>query len=132
VHVLYHRWQVRGRTETALPYWLAELRDGVGEAHYTMGGRSAKGESVYFDTIRRTYSNVKRLLVPDARIVQLVSFASVERQLPRYMTAMEDAGYVAVGADPTRREVPNRRWYYRVQPERGRAHEYLLIHRLRL
>lgn len=131
VHVLYHRWQVGGRSETAMPYWLSDLSDGVGEAYYTMGGRSAKGETVYFNTIRGTFSNIRRLLLPDARIVQLLSFSLVERQLPMYMNAMDEAGYEAVGADPTRREVPNRRWYYRVQPERGRTHEYLLIHRVR-
>lgn len=131
VHVLYHRWQVRGRTETGLPYWLSDLRDGVGEAFYTMGGRSAKGESLYFQTIVKAYSGIRRLLLPDARVVQLVSFRAPERQLSTYLDSMDRAGYEAVEAEPTRREVPNRRWYYRVQPERGPAHEYLLIHRPR-
>ena len=37
VHVLYHRWQIHGRRETPAPYWIADLRDGHGEAYYTMG-----------------------------------------------------------------------------------------------
>lgn len=131
VHVLYHRWQVGGRSETALPYWLSDLRDGVGEAYYTMGGRSSKGESVYFETIVRTFSGLRRLLVPDARIVQLVSFRAPDRQLSMYLEAMKTAGYEAVESHTTQREVPNRRWYYRVSPEREPAHEYLLVHRLR-
>jgi len=131
VHVLYHRWQVNGRAETPLPYWLSNSNDGLGESYYTMGGRARGSEDVYFRTITESFSAIRRLLLPDARIVQLVSFSSVERQLPMYLAAMDEAGYDAVGADPTRREVPNRRWYYRVQPERGRTHEYLLIHRLR-
>jgi hypothetical protein len=131
VHVLYLRWQVRGRTETALPYWLSDLRDGVGEAYYTMGGRSEKGEATYFATITRTFSGIRRLLLPDARVVQLVSFREATRQLPLYMDAMQSAGYEVMGADPMLREVPNRRWYYRVAPERGGAHEYLLVHRSR-
>ena len=44
VHVLYHRWQVGGRAETPMPYWLADQRDGLGPKHYTMGGRSAVGQ----------------------------------------------------------------------------------------
>src|SRR5262249_14765497 len=28
VHVLYHRWQINGRRETAAPYWIANLADG--------------------------------------------------------------------------------------------------------
>ena len=133
VHVLYHRWQVHGRTETPLPYWLSDLQDGVGEAHYTMGGRSAKGESTYFETITQTYSALHRLLLPEARIVQLVSFRDAERQLPRYLDAMDRAGYAALETTPPAlRGVPNRRWYYRVNPDREEAHEYLLVHRRRL
>ena len=31
VHVLYHRWQVLGRRETAAPYWITESNDGQGD-----------------------------------------------------------------------------------------------------
>ena len=51
VHMLYHRWQIFGRRETPAPYWIAALRDGYGESHYTMGGRSALGLRKYFDTL---------------------------------------------------------------------------------
>lgn len=132
VHVLYHRWQVRGRSETPLPYWLSDLNDGLGASHYTLGGRSAKGESTYFDSIARTFRALGRLLTTDARLVQLVSFHEPDGQLPRYLAAMGDAGYdTADQFAVSLREIPNRRWYYRVNPDRGRAHEYLLIHRPR-
>ena len=32
VHVVYHRWQINGRRETPAPFWLANQRDGAGEA----------------------------------------------------------------------------------------------------
>lgn len=133
VHVLYHRWQVHGRAETPLPYWLSNQNDGLGESHYTMGGRARGSEDVYFGTITESFSALRRLLLPDARVVQLVSFNAAERQLPRYLEAMDDAGYDAVSGsdDPVTREVPNRRWYFRVDPTRGDAREYLLVHRLR-
>jgi hypothetical protein len=35
VHVLYHRWQVLGRRETAAPYWITESNDGQGASFYT-------------------------------------------------------------------------------------------------
>jgi hypothetical protein len=34
VYVLYHRWKVRGRKESAVPFWLANCDDGQGQAYY--------------------------------------------------------------------------------------------------
>ena len=48
VHMLYHRWQIKGRRETPAPYWIADLQDGYGESFYTMGGRSTYGLHQYF------------------------------------------------------------------------------------
>lgn len=131
VHVLYHRWQVRGRAETPMPYWLADSSDGLGPRHYTMGGRSKVGEEVYFAEIEATWRALRRLLRHDAVVIQVVAFASPDRQLPRYLRAMEQAGYVSAGGltTPSWRDVPNRRWYFRVRPERGEAREVLLVHR---
>jgi DNA methylase len=131
VHVLYHRWQVRGRSETPMPYWLADAEDGLGARHYTMGGRSHAGEEFYFSDIEATWRALRRLLSSGATVIQVVAFASPDRQLPRYLAAMVRAGYEAQqGLDePLWRSVPNRRWYYRVRPERGEVREVLLIHR---
>lgn len=132
VHVLYHRWQVRGRTETPLAYYLAGLSDGLGASHYTMGGRAQGSEDVYFRSVAASFNAVRRLLKPNAHVVQLVSFNAPEHQLGRYLEAMDEAGFDPItDAAPTTRQVPNRRWYYRVRPERGDAREYLLVHRLR-
>ncbi len=133
VHVLYHRWQVRGRSETPMPYWLAGRTDGLGPKHYTLGGRSREGLGRYFDAIEEAWKATRRLLRPGATVVQVLSFADPENQLPRYLHAMELAGYEC-DSDPVHpqwRDVPNRRWYYRVKPERGNTHEVLLLHRLR-
>jgi hypothetical protein len=133
VHVLYHRWQVRGRAETPMAYWLAGANDGLGPKHYTMGGRSSLGEGVYFDSIRETWLSVRRLLRSDALVMQLVAFSDAETQLPRYLETMIAAGYARrADLEPEGwRDVPNRRWYYRVQPGRGSARERLLVHEAR-
>lgn len=132
VHVLYHRWQVRGRAETPLPYWLAGLQDGLGPKHYTMGGRTSIGEALYFGEVRDTWQALRRLLHPDAVVVQLVAFSRPAQQLDRYLGAMEAAGYhQASDLEPdATRLIPNRRWYNRVEPTRGSAREVLLAHRL--
>ena len=131
IHVLYHRWQVSGRAETPMAYWLSDLQDGLGPKHYTMGGRSRLGEAEYFETIQRSWTALRRLLAPDATVVQVVAFADPTTQLPTYLAAMEDAGYgrLAEREPGSWRVVPNRKWYYRARPEREQAKEVLLVHR---
>lgn len=132
VHVLYHRWQVAGRSETPLPYWIADENDGLGPKHYTMGGRSLIGVDRYFRLVEEAWTSVQRLLRPGALVVQLVAFTDVTSQMPRYLEAMNRAGFArAEDLEPDAwRVVPNRRWYYRVDPRREQARETLLVHRL--
>jgi hypothetical protein len=48
LHVLYHRWQIRGRRETAAPFWIAGTLDGDGASFYTFGDRKQAGLDRYF------------------------------------------------------------------------------------
>lgn len=134
VHVLYHRWQVRGRRETDAPYWIAQVPDGYYASHYTGGSRTPTGERNYFSMIEAVFSSVRRSVAPDAIVVQLVGFANVREQLPRYLEAMSAAGFEAC-AIPRRqrrrlwRRVPNRRWYAKLQGAGDASSELLLFHR---
>ena len=114
-----------------MAYWLSDLQDGLGPKHYTMGGRTVLGDIEYFDTIAKSWAAVRRLLAPDATVVQLVAFSDPQRQLSRYLASMTAAGYKRLPeAEPERwRIVPNRKWYFRARPERGQAQEVLLVHR---
>ena len=87
VHMLYHRWQILGRRETPAPYWIASLRDGHGESYYTMGGRSKSGLRNYFNTLIASFANLRKMLPPDAYIVQLISFSDTNVHLPIYLDA---------------------------------------------
>ena len=132
VHVLYHRWQVLGRSETPMPYWIADLQDGLGPKHYTMGGRSELGQESYFREMRDTWRTMRRLLRPDAVVIQLVAFSKPEVHVARYQSMMVDAGFEsAPELEPSdSREVPNRRWYHRIEPDRIQAKETLMAHRV--
>ena len=136
VHILYHRWQVLGRRETPAPYWLADLRDGHGASHYTMGSRSSLGLRNYFDCLRRGFENLKAILAPDTLIVQLVAFSSAATQLPLYLDTLDAAGYesqdmsVSDTGKGYTRTVPHRKWYTnRRDGDAGK--EVMMIHRLR-
>lgn len=140
VHVLYHRWQVRGRRETPAPYWIANQLDGDGERYYTLGNRREKELRGYFDNLERTFSSIARLLGPDGLLVQMVAFAQPEWQLPRYLEVMDDCGLSelsptgAFDASPVDeasrlwRDVPNRKWHASMQVQNAGSKELVLFH----
>ena len=132
VHVLYHRWQVMSRRETAAPYWIANSQDGLGPAYYMMGGRSQSGQSDYFERLTIAFRHIRRVLSRDGLVVQLVAFSHPDVQLPLFMEAMSAAGFVATMSEQRikatmTREVANRRWYARGR-QSGSSREVLLIH----
>jgi hypothetical protein len=136
VHVLYHRWQVQGRKESAAPYWIAQVPDGYYASHYTGGSRTPTGERAYFSMIRSVFSSVRELLARDGIVVQLIGFADVQRQLPRYLETMQEAGFATwrpPGLEKTylSRRVPNRKWYAKLQGAVDASSEMLLFHRPR-
>lgn len=132
VHVLYHRWQIRGRRETAAAFWIARHRDGFGPSYYTMGGRSEIGQVRYFERLTTAFQVLRPLLAPDALIVQIVGFSRADEQVGLFLSAMANAGYAEVNplgsnSDALIRNVPNRRWYVRGKDlEAGKEH--LLFH----
>lgn len=136
VHVLYHRWQVRGRRETPAPYWITQVPDGHYASYYTGGSRTVSGEEHYFSMIKEAFSSIRRLVAQDALVVQLIGFADAPRQFPRYLDAMRDAGFdewrpPAAKTTRLRRHVPHRKWHAKLQRCADASREFLLFHRLR-
>ncbi len=135
VHVLYHRWQYRGRRETGAPYWIANLNDGQGESYYTFGNRnSTAGIDSYFNQLYMAFRSVRPFLSDNAVVVQLVSFGNSNAHLPRFLDAMEKAGYQEIqlswdAAKRLRRRVPNRKWYTNFSVRDDPGSEILMIHR---
>lgn len=136
VHMLYHRWQVKGRKETPVPYWFIGMNDGQGASYYTLGSRSLAGQDNYFRSISNIYRSIRAIIHPDALVAQLVSFGDVENQLKAFLQAMEFAGFDEIA--PTFesrtnlwRTVPNRKWYNKGDATRGCGKELLLFHRPR-
>lgn len=139
VHVLYNKWQVGGRKETRLPFFIAGLHDQRTASGYTLVSRSAKSTGKYFEAIERSFRATANSLESHGHVVQLVSFANAESALPRYLEALSAAGlelcdvYVSQVGELRWRPVPSRRWYIRVGATNDScaANEVLLIHRKR-
>lgn len=135
VHVLYHRWQYRGRKETGAPYWIANVPDGYYASYYTGGSRTPTGERCYFDMVTAAFRSVRAVIDPEGWVVQLIGFAQTKTQLPRYLEAMDAAGFqeVLLTEDGARleRRVPNRKWYAKLKGPVGASCELLLFHKAR-
>jgi hypothetical protein len=132
VHVLYHRWQYRGRKETSAPYWIADVQDGAGASYYTAGSRTPTGLRNYFNTIIGAFKSVRALIDPGGLVVQLVGFSHTSEQLPQYLEAMFQAGFAEYEGVPEGglgRRVPNRKWYASIRGAVDASSEVLLIHR---
>ncbi|MBE0580153.1 DNA methyltransferase [Devosia sp.] len=138
VHVLYHRWQVDGRKETAAPFWIANKLDGAGLSYYTMGDRKNPELRTYFENLLATTSSIVRLCDTGTTVVQMVAFSDPTWQLPKYLEVMEEAGlqeaFLPALADDRDgrlwRSVPNRRWYAYQRGETPGSQEVVLIHRV--
>jgi hypothetical protein len=136
VHVLYHRWNVRGRRESPAPFWLANCLDGHGCVHYTLGERRQEELKNYFAGIENAFTNLRQLLVSNGLAIQLVAFSSPDWQLEAYLRAMNNAGYrelmpQEIGVEcPKRlwRPVPGRRWYSIMRGEISSSNEVVLFH----
>jgi DNA modification methylase len=129
VHVLYHRWQVGGKRETSLPYWLVSSTDGNPASYYTLGGRSNGGIDTYFKRIELAYQQMRKTIDVTGRLVQLVGFGDRENQLPRLLSVLANCGFEIDGDDSMLwRDVPGRTWSSSIDST-GNAKEVLLVHR---
>ncbi len=137
VHVLYHRFQVDGRKETALPFMIANKLDGAGSSYYTMGDRKYPELKTYFDNIRATMASIAALADTKTIVVQMLAFSDPKWQLPRYLETMKEAGlqehFLPSLTDERDgrlwRSVPGRRWYSDQRGETPSSQEVVLIHK---
>lgn len=137
VHVLYHRWQVKGRHETPAPFWLANKPDGNGDSFYTLGGRYEEKLDTYFERITSAFRSISKTIGKDTMVVQLLAFSNPSWQFERYLKAMTEAGFSEcylkelgfLGIDRIWRTVPNRKWYAQYGGRKA-AKEVLLFHKL--
>jgi len=138
VHVLYHRWQVKGRHETPVPFWLANKLDGNGASFYTLGGRNEKKLDTYFERITSAFRSISKIIGEDTMVVQLLAFSNPSWQFERYLKAMTEAGFSewypkelsSFSTDRIWRTVPNRKWYAKCYGKRKAGKEVLLFHKL--
>ena len=141
VHVLYHRWQIKGRKETPAPYWIANKLDGDGERYYTLGNRHEKNLRSYFTKLQESFESIASISGRNTILVQMVAFSNPDWQLEKYLSVLKNVGFSELAAKEVNeqedminhriwREVPNRKWHAARQSRRNGALEVVLFHRL--
>ena len=131
IHMLYHRWQVDGRKETDAPYWIAAKNDGCGTAFYNFADRRRSAEDRYFEKAERSFGAVRRVMKTGGVMVQLIAFSDPQRQLRRYLSVLERAGFAELrdaGARRIWRPVPGRRWHASTKGDLPSSREVMLLH----
>lgn len=131
VHVLYHRWQVNGRRETAAPYWIANLVDGQGASYYTFADRNRTDITKYLKTAQSAFVSIRRIVKTGTPLIQMVAFANPEMQLGSYLEMLDAAGWSEMKMAGTGsrlwRVVPGRKWYTSIVRSRA-SRELVLFH----
>jgi len=138
VHVLYHRWQIQGRRETAAPFWITNTLDGSGASFYTFGDRKQKELKTYYEQALAAFTSLARVADKKTLVVQMVAFSDPPWQLQRYLEVMEQAGFKEVRRSSLAnsrdgrlwRCVPNRKWYANQERAKATSKEVVLFHQL--
>lgn len=134
IHMLYHRWQVDGRKETDAPYWIAACSDGAGASYYNFADHRRYAEDRYFEKAERSFSAVRRVMREGGYLVQMVAFSEPKRQMRRYLSMLESAGFCEhreKHQKRTWRDVPGRRWHANLKGSIASSKEVVLIHSAR-
>ena len=130
VHVLYAKWQLRGRKETHLPAFIVGANPKP-ESFLTMGTRKG-GETEYFERMSRVAEGLSLVMKPGSVLVQLVGFNRSLTQLPQYIELFETQGFSRIlpphfeQADLSR-EVPSRKWHANHMGDIDTKKEHLLV-----
>lgn len=136
-HILYNKWQVKGRSETRLPYWIIESDQVESESFFTMAARESSASlEIYITNMLSVFENLNAVMEKNGIFVQVIAFSDLKRQLPLYLDALNVAGFDEIkNIDSSSRDgrlwrdVPNRRWFNRAGSERTGCQEVILFHK---
>lgn len=139
IRVVYDHWQILGRKETRIPYWIADGFDGHGYEYYNLGRRTEKNLSTYFSRLHETFKEIRKLCSKDTIIIQIVGFNDVKKQMQRYLDIMTNCGFeehflsqdISLKEQRIWRTVPSRSWQAQNKGGTDSSKELLLFHKIK-
>lgn len=133
VNISYNRWQIHGRRDTILPYWIIDKEPPrPTRLNYSRHHTNESKLEKYFSNITAGFKNIKKFCKKNCYVVQLVSFRKKSLDFKLYLKALEDAGLKEIKYASSRlwRKVPKRRWQaVKANNNLESNKEVLLIHK---
>ena len=134
IHISYNKWQLHGRRDTKLPYWIMNSRPPV-LTKFTYRGEKSRGLVDYYRYMTKVYLKLKPYCSHNCYIVKLLSFRNKAKEFRLYREAMANAGLEEIkilknGDGRLWRIVPKRRWQVRYSKKKLKSNkEVLLLYR---
>lgn len=134
IHISYNKWQLHGRRDTKLPYWIMNSRPPV-LTKFTYRGEKSRGLVDYYRYMTKVYLKLKPYCAHNCYIVKLLSFRNKAKEFRLYREAMANAGLEEIkilknGDGRLWRTVPKRRWQVRYSKKKLKSNkEVLLLYR---
>jgi DNA modification methylase len=138
VNISYNRWQLHGRRDTKLPYWIMNSKAPVfTKLNYKKSNKRKRELNDYYQNMTEVFKNLKPYCSSNCIIVKLLSFRNKIKEFRMYREAMEDAGLEEIkilkdGDGRLWRTVPKRRWQAKYTKKNLKSNkEVLLIYKYR-
>jgi len=134
IHISYNKWQLHGRRDTKLPYWIMNSRPPV-LTKFTYRGEKSRRLVDYYRYMTKVYLKLKPYCAYNCYIVKLLSFRNKAKEFRLYREAMQNAGLEEIkilknGDGRLWRIVPKRRWQVAYSKRKLKSNkEVLLLYR---
>jgi len=114
IHISYNKWQLHGRRNTKLPYWIMNRRPPV-LTKFSYRREKSRNLVNYYRNMTKVYLKLKSYCSHNCYIVKLLSFRNRAEEFRLYREAMQNAGLEEIkilkkGDGRLWRIVPQRRW----------------------
>ena len=135
INIPYARWQIHGRRNTTLPYLI--LGYDVPENRSVFNFQNPRNDTlnIYFDTMKKIFSSLRKISSKKTRILQLVAFNSEKGVFKKYLKTMKECGFKELNLKTNGhvwRKVPNRSWQAKfVKGDITASNEVLLLHKIK-
>ena len=135
INIPYARWQIHGRRNTTLPYLI--LGYDVPENKSVFNFQNPRNDTldIYFDTMKKIFSSLRKISSKKTRILQLVAFNSEKGVFKKYLKTMKECGFKELNLKTNGhvwRKVPNRSWQAKfVKGDIAASNEVLLLHKIK-
>ena len=135
INIPYARWQIHGRRNTTLPYLILGYDIPENKSVFNFQNPRNNSLNLYFDTMRKIFSSLKKISSKKTNLLQLVAFNSGEGVFKEYLKTMNECGFKEINLKKNGhvwRKVPNRSWQAKfVKGDIATSNEVLLLHKIK-